>query len=78
MKKAIHPEYYPKATISCACGNVIKTGSTKEKLEIEICEKCHPFYSGKSKVIDTAGRVERFKERLKKKTAAPKKKARRK
>ncbi|MBI4135050.1 MAG: 50S ribosomal protein L31 [Candidatus Sungbacteria bacterium] len=67
MKKGIHPTYFPEAKIVCACGNVMKTGSTKEKLEVEICSKCHPFYTGTAKVIDTAGRVERYKERLKKK-----------
>ncbi|MBI2055072.1 MAG: 50S ribosomal protein L31 [Candidatus Sungbacteria bacterium] len=66
MKRGIHPTYSNKAVIQCACGNVIKTGSTKEKQEIEICWHCHPFYTGKSKLIDAAGRVERFRERLKK------------
>jgi len=67
MKKAIHPTYFPSATIKCACGNTIKTGSTKEKLEIEICSNCHPFYSGKAKMIDAAGRVEKYRARLQKK-----------
>jgi len=67
MKKAIHPAYFPQATIECACGNKIKTGSTKERIEIEICAHCHPFYTGKEKMIDAAGRVEKFRERLKKK-----------
>jgi len=67
MKKAIHPTYFPNATVKCACGNTIKTGSTKEHQEIEICSNCHPFYSGKAKMIDAAGRVEKYKERLKKK-----------
>lgn len=66
MKDGIHPTYFNKATISCSCGNTIKTGSTKEKQEIEICSSCHPFYTGKAKMIDTAGRVERFKARLSK------------
>lgn len=69
MRKGIHPTYFSKATLVCACGNVIKTGSVKEKQEIEICSACHPFYTGKSKVIDAAGRVEKYKERLKKKKA---------
>ncbi|MBI4121687.1 MAG: 50S ribosomal protein L31 [Candidatus Ryanbacteria bacterium] len=60
MKKEIHPSYFPKATIVCACGNKIHVGSTKEKLEIEICANCHPFYTGKEKLIDTAGRVQKF------------------
>mgnify|MGYP001953134871 CR=1 FL=1 len=63
MKKDIHPTYYAKAEIKCACGNTIHTGSTKEKMEVEICSACHPFYTGKEKIIDTAGRVEKFKSR---------------
>src|SRR3989338_756213 len=62
MKKSIHPQYYPNATITCACGNTIVTGSTKPSYEVEICAACHPFYTGKEKIIDTAGRVERFKK----------------
>jgi len=69
MKKAIHPTYHEETTIRCACGNTIKTGSTKERVEIEICSNCHPFYTGKEKMIDAAGRVEKFRERLKKKRA---------
>lgn len=63
MKKDIHPKY-GKAIITCACGNVIETSSTKEKIRIEICSKCHPFYTGKQKLIDTAGRVERFQKKF--------------
>jgi len=59
MKKDIHPKY-GKATISCACGNSFETGSTKKNMKIEICSVCHPFFTGKQKIIDTAGRVERF------------------
>jgi large subunit ribosomal protein L31 len=66
MQKRIHPTYFPEAKIVCACGNTITTGSTKERMEVEICANCHPFYTGKSKVIDTAGRVEKFKARLSK------------
>ncbi len=66
-KKDIHPKYYPKARVLCACGNTFTVGSTKELLEVEICSKCHPFYTGKEKIIDTMGRVERFKKRLAKK-----------
>jgi len=65
MKKQVHPNYYPKATIECACGNKMTIGSTKEKTEVEICAACHPFYTGKDKIIDTAGRVEKFKTRQK-------------
>ena len=59
MKKDIHPKY-EKATISCACGNTFETGSTKKNMKVEICSVCHPFFTGKQKIIDTAGRVERF------------------
>ena len=59
MKKDIHPKYV-KSIISCACGNSFETGSTKEKMKIEICSECHPFFTGKQKIVDTAGRVERF------------------
>jgi large subunit ribosomal protein L31 len=59
MKKDIHPKYV-KSTISCACGNSFETGSTKKNMKVEICSICHPFFTGKQKMIDTAGRVERF------------------
>lgn len=62
MKKSIHPAYYPKAKITCACGNVIETGSTVKEMKIEICSSCHPFYTGKKKMINTGGRVDRFKK----------------
>jgi len=62
MKKDIHPTYYSKAQIKCACGAVLETGSTQEKIEIEICSMCHPYFTGDKKVIDTAGRMERFKK----------------
>jgi len=63
MKKDIHPEVNEKATITCACGASFTVGSTKEKQEVEICSQCHPFYTGQEKVVDTAGRVEKFKAR---------------
>ncbi|MBI2013590.1 MAG: 50S ribosomal protein L31 [Candidatus Colwellbacteria bacterium] len=63
MKQDIHPKYYDKATITCACGKVFTIGSVVEKMRTEICSNCHPFYTGKEKLIDTAGRVERFKAR---------------
>lgn len=66
MKKDIHPKYH-EAAVKCSCGHGFKVGSTKERLEIEICSKCHPFYTGGSKLVDTAGRVEKFKQRLAKK-----------
>jgi len=66
MKKNTHPQYNAKAVIKCACGNEIKTGSTVEKIDIELCSGCHPFYTGKQKLVDTARRVEKFKERASK------------
>lgn len=63
MKKDIHPEYYNDAVIKCACGNTIKVGSTKKEVAVEICGACHPFFTGKEKIIDTAGRVEKFRAR---------------
>lgn len=63
MKKDIHPIYFEKAHVACACGNKFTVGSTQEKIAIEICSACHPLYTGKEKIIDTAGRVERFKTR---------------
>jgi large subunit ribosomal protein L31 len=67
MKKNIHPKYYNDALIHCACGKTFKIGSTKPEMQTEICSACHPFYTGKEKIIDTAGRVEKFKKRLEKK-----------
>ena len=61
MREGIHPNYV-ETTITCACGNVIKTRSTKENIRVEICSKCHPFYTGKQKLVDTGGRVDRFKK----------------
>jgi len=65
MKAKIHPEYYSNAQIVCACGNTIVTGSTKKLMKVETCSKCHPFFTGERKIMDTAGRVERFKRRYK-------------
>jgi large subunit ribosomal protein L31 len=61
MKKDIHPTYQD-TKISCACGAVLEAGSTKENIEVEICSQCHPFYTGKKKMVDTTGRVDRFKK----------------
>ncbi len=66
MKKETHPEYVD-TTVTCACGEVIQTKSTKENIRIEICSKCHPFYTGTQKLVDSAGRVERFKRKYSKK-----------
>jgi len=73
MKKNIHPKYYNDTKVTCACGNAFIVGSTKEFIEIEICSKCHPFYTGKEKIIDTMGRVEKFRKRLAEKEKAKKK-----
>jgi len=62
MKEGIHPEY-AETTITCACGNVIETKATKKDIRVEICSQCHPFITGKQKIMDTAGRVERFKKK---------------
>ena len=63
MKDGIHPKYGP-AVIRCACGNVIETRSTKPEIRVEICSKCHPFFTGKQKLVDSGGRVDRFNRRL--------------
>ncbi len=65
MKEKIHPKYYTDAQVVCSCGNTWTTGSTKKQLRVELCSKCHPFFTGERKMIDTAGRVERFKQRYK-------------
>lgn len=65
MKPSIHPTYYSSAKTVCACGNEFSVGSTKEETRVELCSKCHPFYTGQQKLIDTSGRVERFAERVK-------------
>jgi large subunit ribosomal protein L31 len=63
MKEKIHPKYYTDAQVSCSCGNTFTTGSTRKTLKVELCSACHPFYTGSKRMIDTAGRVERFKQR---------------
>jgi len=70
MKEGIHPKY-ELTTITCACGNVIQARSTKKNIHVEICSKCHPFFTGKQKLVDTAGRVERYRRKYKKKVAIP-------
>ena len=67
MKEGIHPKY-EQTTITCACGNVIPTGSTKQNIQVEICSACHPFYTGKQKLVDTGGRIEKFNRRFNRKT----------
>ena len=66
MKKDIHPDY-KKTTIKCVCGNEIETGSIAENVTVEICNHCHPFYTGNQKIVDTEGRIERFKKRYQQK-----------
>lgn len=63
MKKGIHPKY-ESTTIKCACGEVIETLSTRQNIHVDICSKCHPFFTGKQKLVDTGGRVDRFKKRF--------------
>lgn len=63
MKEGIHPDY-KEAVVKCACGETFTTGSTKQNLHVEICSKCHPFYTGKQKLVDVGGRVEKFKKKF--------------
>ena len=69
MKSNTHPTYYPEAKVICACGNTFSTGATVKEIHVELCSACHPFYTGKQKLVDTARRVEKFKERVAKKSA---------
>lgn len=71
-KKDLHPQYHNDASVQCACGNEFTTGATLKEIKVEICSSCHPFYTGKEKIVDTAGRVEKFKRRVAS-AAAPKK-----
>lgn len=64
MKKDIHPKYYPEAKVACACGNTFTIGSTREEIAVEICSACHPFYTGKQKLVDTAKRVDKFNKKV--------------
>lgn len=70
MKKDTHPKYNDKAKVTCACGNSFTTGSTLSEIKVEICSACHPFYTGRQKLVDTARRVEKFEERVAKKAKA--------
>jgi large subunit ribosomal protein L31 len=70
MKKDIHPKYNENAKVTCACGNVFTVGSTKDEIRVELCNLCHPFYTGKQKFVDTARRVEKFQEKAEKVKAA--------
>ncbi len=60
MKEGIHPEYHSEVKVTCACGNTFVTGSIKKEIKVEICSKCHPFFTGKQKFVDSAGRIEKF------------------
>ena len=81
MKDGIHPTYYPAAAVTCACGNSFTVGSTSEKISVEVCSNCHPFYTGKQRLMDVAGRLDKFRHRqeesaklaAKTKTSKPKK-----
>jgi large subunit ribosomal protein L31 len=66
MKQGIHPKYYDDCQVSCVCGNKFTTGSTLPKIEVEVCNKCHPFFTGQQKFVDIKGRIDKFNERLKK------------
>lgn len=68
MKPNIHPKYYPEAKITCACGASYTIGATVQEMKVEICKQCHPFYTGHSRLIDTAGRVEKFEAKRKRAT----------
>lgn len=74
MKKGIHPTYYPDAKAQCSCGASFTVGSTQKEMNLEICSACHPFYTGNAKILDTAGRVEKFKARKAAATGTTKKK----
>jgi len=70
MKQDIHPTYFPDAKVVCACGNTFSVGATVEEIHVELCSQCHPFYTGKQKLVDTARRVEKYQERAGKKSGA--------
>jgi len=73
MKTDTHPQYFPTAKVTCSCGNTFMVGSTQVEINVEICSSCHPFYTGKEKIVDTAGRVEKFKRKVAHATTAKKK-----
>ncbi|MDD4062670.1 MAG: 50S ribosomal protein L31 [Candidatus Pacebacteria bacterium] len=75
MKKEIHPKYFKDSKVTCSCGNTFTIGSTQELINTEICSACHPFYTGKEKIVDSMGRVERFKKKLEKKANLDQKKS---
>jgi len=63
VKEKIHPNYFHEAVVTCVCGNTFKTGSTQKEIRVDICSNCHPFYTGKQKLIDTEGRIDRFRKK---------------
>ena len=65
MKDKIHPEYHDNAKVTCLCGNTFEIGSSNPEIKVEVCSKCHPFYTGNQRIVDSMGRVERFKKRYK-------------
>jgi large subunit ribosomal protein L31 len=67
MKEKIHPKYYSDAVVTCSCGNTFTTGSTRPSLKVELCSACHPFYTGEKRMVDTAGRIDKFRQRYGKK-----------
>jgi len=68
MREKIHPKYHREAVVICACGNTWKVGSTRESLRTDLCSKCHPFFTGEQRIVDTAGQVDRFMRRLERRT----------
>ncbi len=72
MKEGIHPKYNHEAVVKCACGNTFLTGSVKDELKVEICSQCHPYFTGKQKIVDVGGRVDRFKKKFAKAAQAKK------
>uniref|UniRef100_A0A7C5PQ99 Large ribosomal subunit protein bL31 n=1 Tax=Thermodesulfobium narugense TaxID=184064 RepID=A0A7C5PQ99_9BACT len=66
MKEGIHPRFYEECVVTCACGNTFTTGSTKKSIKVEICSKCHPFFTGTQKLVDTEGRIEKFNKKYSK------------
>lgn len=75
MKTDIHPSYHESITVTCACGNTFTVGSTSPEISVEVCSNCHPFYTGKSKLVDAAGRVDKFQQRLAETAAKQKRRA---
>ncbi|MCL0060302.1 50S ribosomal protein L31 [Dehalococcoidia bacterium] len=65
MKEKIHPKYYDEAKVVCSCGNNFTVGATQPTLKVEVCSRCHPFFTGEQRIVDTAGQIERFKKRFK-------------